>query len=142
MRLDYVVRPRSMFFGSQKGYFSKFDIDVTAIQRGTGSPTRCVLSAMAMLNSASGTCRRLPWRGRRTCRRDRGSQSAQSARRVALANKHKLTKPQILQGLDVGVQPSGSTYVLLKAFLASNGTTTSSKRQVAPPSKISYCSAA
>jgi NitT/TauT family transport system substrate-binding protein len=40
---------------------------------------------------------------------------------LALANKHKLTKPQDLKGLNVGVQPSGSTYVFLKAFLNANG---------------------
>ncbi len=39
---------------------------------------------------------------------------------LALAAKHKLTKPQDLKGLNVGVQPSGSTYIFLKAFLAAN----------------------
>ena len=40
---------------------------------------------------------------------------------LALTSKHKLTKPQDLKGLNVGVQPSGSTYIFLKAFLAANG---------------------
>ena len=40
MQLDYVVRGNhAMFFvAKKKGYFEKQGIDVTAIQRGTGSP--------------------------------------------------------------------------------------------------------
>jgi NitT/TauT family transport system substrate-binding protein len=40
---------------------------------------------------------------------------------LALASKHKLDKPQDLKGLNIGVQPSGSTYVFLMAFLKVNG---------------------
>jgi NitT/TauT family transport system substrate-binding protein len=54
---------------------------------------------------------------------------------LALSSKHKLTKPQDLKGLNVGVQPSGSTYVFLKAFLAANGMTLDDIKQstVNPP---------
>ena len=54
---------------------------------------------------------------------------------LALASKHKLTKPQDLKGLNIGVQPSGSTYVFLRAFLAANGMTLDDIKQstVTPP---------
>jgi NitT/TauT family transport system substrate-binding protein len=54
---------------------------------------------------------------------------------LSLASKHKLTKPSDLKGLNIGVQPSGSTYVFLKAFLASNGMTMDDVKQstVTPP---------
>jgi NitT/TauT family transport system substrate-binding protein len=54
---------------------------------------------------------------------------------LALSAKHKLDKPQDLKGLNVGVQPSGSTYVFLKAFLAVNGMTLDDIQQstVNPP---------
>jgi NitT/TauT family transport system substrate-binding protein len=54
---------------------------------------------------------------------------------LALASKHKLTKPRDLKGLNVGVQPSGSTYVFLRAFLAANGMSLDDIKQstVTPP---------
>ena len=54
---------------------------------------------------------------------------------LALASKHKLTKPSDLKGLNIGVQPSGSTYVFLKAFLAINKMTMDDIKQstVTPP---------
>jgi NitT/TauT family transport system substrate-binding protein len=54
---------------------------------------------------------------------------------MSLASKLKLTKPQDLKGLNIGVQPSGSTYVFLKAFLAANGMTLDDIKQstVTPP---------
>jgi NitT/TauT family transport system substrate-binding protein len=54
---------------------------------------------------------------------------------LAIASKHKLTKPQDLKGLNVGVQPSGSTYVFLRAILAINGITFDDIKQstVTPP---------
>jgi NitT/TauT family transport system substrate-binding protein len=54
---------------------------------------------------------------------------------LALSSKHKLTKPQDLKGLNIGVQPSGSTYVFLKAFLAANGMSLNDVKQstVNPP---------
>jgi len=54
---------------------------------------------------------------------------------LALANKHKLSKPQDLKGLNIGVQPSGSTYVFLTALLRANGMTMNDIQQstVNPP---------
>jgi len=54
---------------------------------------------------------------------------------LALSKSHKLTKPQDLKGLNIGVQPSGSTYVFLKAFLAVNKMTMDDIKQstVNPP---------
>jgi NitT/TauT family transport system substrate-binding protein len=54
---------------------------------------------------------------------------------LALSSKHKLDKPQDLKGLNIGVQPSGSTYVFLKALLSANGMTLNDVKQstVNPP---------
>jgi len=54
---------------------------------------------------------------------------------LALSSKHKLTKPEDLKGLNIGVQPSGSTYVFLKAFLTVNKMTMDDIKQstVTPP---------
>jgi NitT/TauT family transport system substrate-binding protein len=54
---------------------------------------------------------------------------------LALSAKHKLDKPADLKGLNVGVQPSGSTYIFLKAFLAANKMTLADIQQstVNPP---------
>src|SRR6185312_12530830 len=47
----------------------------------------------------------------------------------------KLSKPQDLKGLNIGVQPSGSTYVFLTALLRANGMTMNDIQQstVNPP---------
>ena len=92
-------------------------------RRGTGSPNAMRLVGNGNADFGFGD---LPTLARgalagRAGRRARGGQPAQPTRMLALANKHKLTKPQDLKGLNVGVQPSGSTYVFLKAFLAANG---------------------
>jgi NitT/TauT family transport system substrate-binding protein len=139
VQLDYVVRGNhAMFFvARKKGYFEKEDIDVSAIQRGTSSqntmrfvgggnaefgfgdlPTLAVarsqdvpVVALAAVNQHS------------------------PLSMLALADKHKLAKPADLRGLNVGVQPSGSTYVFLKAFLAVNKMTLDDIKQstVTPP---------
>jgi NitT/TauT family transport system substrate-binding protein len=54
---------------------------------------------------------------------------------LALAKSHKLSKPQDLKGLNIGVTPGSSTYIFLKSFLASNGMTLDDIKQstVNPP---------
>jgi NitT/TauT family transport system substrate-binding protein len=125
VQLDYVVRGNhAMFFvGKEKGYFSQNGIDLTSIQNGTGSPNAMRLVGNGNAEFGFGD---LP-----TFAVARSqdvpvvalvavNQNSPLAM-LALASKHKLTKPADLKGLNIGVQPSGSTYVFLKAFLAANG---------------------
>jgi NitT/TauT family transport system substrate-binding protein len=125
VQLDYVVRGNhAMFFvAKKKGYFEKQGIDVTAIQRGTGSPNAMRLVGNGNAEFGFGDLPTLA-----VARSQDVPVVALAAVNqhsplgmLALASKHKLAKPQDLKGLNVGVQPSGSTYVFLKAFLAANG---------------------
>jgi NitT/TauT family transport system substrate-binding protein len=125
VQLDYVVRGNhAMFFvAKEKGYFAKQNIDVTAIQKGTGSPNAMRLVANGNAEFGFGDLPTLA-----VARSQDVPVVALAAVNqhsplgmLALSSKHKLTKPQDLKGLNVGVQPSGSTYIFLKAFLAANG---------------------
>lgn len=124
VQLDYVVRGNhAMFFvAKKKGYFEKQGIDVTAIQRGTGSPNAMRLVGNGNADFGFGDLPTLA-----VARSQDVPVVALAAVNqhsplgmLALSSKHKLTKPQDLKGLNIGVQPSGSTYVFLKAFLAVN----------------------
>jgi NitT/TauT family transport system substrate-binding protein len=125
VQLDYVVRGNhAMFFvAKEKGYFANNGIDVTAIQKGTGSPNAMRLVGNGNADFGFGDLPTLA-----VARSQDVPVVALVAVNqhsplgmLALANKHKLTKPQDLKGLNIGVQPSGSTYVFLKAFLTVNG---------------------
>jgi NitT/TauT family transport system substrate-binding protein len=139
VQLDYVVRGNhAMFFvGKEKGYFSQNGIDVTAIQKGTGSPNAMRLVGNGNAEFGFGDLPTL------AVARSQDvpvvaiaavNQNSPLAM-LALSSKHKLTKPADLKGLNIGVQPSGSTYVFLKAFLAANGMTLDDIKQstVNPP---------
>ena len=139
VQLDYVVRGNhAMFFvAKKKGYFEKQGINVTAIQRGTGSPNAMRIVGNGTADFGFGDLPTLA-----VARSQNVPVVAISAVNqhsplgmLALASKHKLTKPSDLKGLNIGVQPSGSTYVFLKAFLASNGMTMDDVKQstVTPP---------
>jgi len=125
VQLDYVVRGNhAMFFvARKKGYFEQQGIEVTAIQRGTGSPNAMRLVGNGNAEFGFGDLPTLV-----VARAQDVPVVALAAVNqhsplgmLALSSKHKLAKPQDLKGLNVGVQPSGSTYVFLKAFLAANG---------------------
>ncbi|MBV8747672.1 MAG: ABC transporter substrate-binding protein [Xanthobacteraceae bacterium] len=125
VQLDYVVRGNhAMFFvGKEKGYFSQNGIDLTAIQKGTGSPNAMRLVGNGNAEFGFGDLPTLA-----VARSQDVPVVALAAvnqnsplAMLTLASKHKLTKPADLKGLNIGVQPSGSTYVFLKAFLAANG---------------------
>jgi NitT/TauT family transport system substrate-binding protein len=139
VQLDYVVRGNhAMFFvAKKKGYFNKEGIDVTAIQRGTGSPNAMRLVANGNADFGFGDLPTLA-----VARAQNVPVVALAAVNqhsplgmLALSSKHKLTKPQDLKGLNIGVQPSGSTYIFLKAFLAANDMTLNDVKQstVNPP---------
>ena len=139
VQLDYVVRGNhAMFFvARKKGYFAKEGIEINAIQRGTGSPNamRFVgggnaefgfgdLPTLAVARSQEVPVVALA-----------AVNQASPLGMLALSSKLKLTKPQDLKGLNVGVQPAGATYVFLKAFLAANGMSLDDIKQntVTPP---------
>src|SRR5271155_232278 len=125
VQLDYVVRGNhAMFFVAQeKGYFTGNGIEVTAIRRGTGSPNAMRLVGHGDAEFGFGDLPTLA-----VARSQDVPVVALAAvnqhsplAMLALAKSFKLEKPQDLKGLNVGVQPSGSTYVFLKALLVANG---------------------
>jgi NitT/TauT family transport system substrate-binding protein len=139
VQLDYVVRGNhAMFFvAKEKGYFTDNGIEITAIQKGTGSPNAMRLVGNGNADFGFGDLPTLV-----VARSQDVPVVALAAvnqhsplAMLALAAKHKLSKPQDLKGLNVGVQPSGSTYVFLKAFLTANGMTLDDIQQstVNPP---------
>lgn len=125
VQLDWVIRgTHAMFFVAKaKGYFAAENIDVTTIRRGNGSgntmqlvggggaqfgfgdlPTLLVsrsqnvpVVALAPVNQKS------------------------TLAFISLAKTKVLKTPADLRGVHIGVSPSGSTQVFLRAFLAANG---------------------
>ena len=104
MQLDYVVRGNhAMFFvAKEKGYFEKQGIDVTAIQKGTGSPNAMRLVGNGNAEFGFGDLPTLA-----VARSQDVPVVALVAVNqhsplgmLALASKHKLTKPQDLKGLN------------------------------------------
>lgn len=139
VQLDYVVRGNhAMFFVARdKGYFKKQNIEIKAIQRGTGSPNAMRFVGGGNAEFGFGDLPTLA-----VARSQDVPVVALAAvnqhsplAMLALAKSHKLTKPQDLKGLNIGVQPSGSTYVFLKAFLSANGMSLDDIKQstVTPP---------
>jgi NitT/TauT family transport system substrate-binding protein len=139
VQLDYVVRGNhAMFFvAKEKGYFDKQGIDVTAIQKGTGSVNALRLIGNGNAEFGFGDLPTLA-----VAR----SQDVPAVAIVAvnqhsplgmlaLAKSHKLSKPQDLKGLNVGVTPGSSTYIFLKSLLSINGMTMDEIKQstVSPP---------
>jgi NitT/TauT family transport system substrate-binding protein len=139
VQLDWVVRGNhAMFFvAKEKGYFAKENIEVTAIRRGTGSPNAMRLVGNGDAEFGFGDLPTLA-----VARSQDVPVLALAAvnqhsplAMLALANKLTLKTPQDLKGLNVGVQPAGSTYVFLTALLKANGMTLDDIKQstVNPP---------
>jgi NitT/TauT family transport system substrate-binding protein len=139
VQLDYVVRGNhAMFFvAKEKGYFDKQGIDVTAIQKGTGSVNALRLIGNGNAEFGFGDLPTLA-----VARSQDVPVVAIVAVNqhsplgmLALAKSHKLSKPQDIKGLNIGVTPGSSTYIFLKSFLASNGMTLDDIKQstVNPP---------
>jgi NitT/TauT family transport system substrate-binding protein len=139
VQLDWVVRGNhAMFFvAKEKGYFAKQGIDVTAIRRGTGSPNAMRLVGNGDAEFGFGDLPTL------AVARSQDvpvvalvavNQHSPLAM-LALSKKFTLKTPQDLKGLNVGVQPAGSTYVFLTALLKANGMTLDDIKQstVNPP---------
>jgi NitT/TauT family transport system substrate-binding protein len=139
VQLDYVVRGNhAMFFvARKKGYFASEGIAIAAIQRGISSQNTLRLVGNGNAEFGFGDLPTLA-----VARSQEVPVVALVAvnqhsplAMLALSNKHRLDKPTDLKGLNVGVQPSGSTYIFLKAFLATNTMTLADIRQstVNPP---------
>jgi NitT/TauT family transport system substrate-binding protein len=139
VQLDYVVRGNhGMFFvAREKGYFAKNGIEITAIRRGAGSANTMRLIGNGNAEFGFGDLPTL------AIARSQGvpvvalaavNQKSPMAM-IALASKFKLTKPQDLKGLNFAVQPTGSTYIFTRAFLAANGMTEDDIKRstVSPP---------
>ena len=139
VQLDWLVRGNhAMFFvAKEKGYFSQAGINVTAIRKGTGSTD--ALKLVANGNADFGFSD-LP-----TLQVGR-SQSLPVVALVAvnqesplamisIKDKHPMSKPADMKGMNLGVHPSGSTYVFLKSFFAKNNLNLADFKQstVAPP---------
>jgi NitT/TauT family transport system substrate-binding protein len=125
VQLDYVVRGNhAMFFvAKEKGYFDKQGIDVTAIQKGTGSVNALRLIGNGNAEFGFGDLPTL------AVARSQGVPAVALVAVnqhsplgvLALAKSHKLTKPQDLKGLNIGVTPGSSTHIFLMTLLAVNG---------------------
>jgi NitT/TauT family transport system substrate-binding protein len=139
IQLDYVLRgSHAMFFlADQKGYFTDQGIELAAVRTGTSSSDalRSVGTGSADFGFADFPTLAVS--------REQGipavalvavNQTSPLAM-IALAKRKVLASPKDLQGLTIGVQPAGSTYVFLKAFLAANGMSLEDIREhaVQPP---------
>src|SRR5215471_11774046 len=125
VQLDYVVRGNhAMFFvAKEKGYFDTQGIDVTAILKGTGSVNALRLIGNGNAEFGFGDLPTLA-----VARSQDVPVVAVVAVNqhsplgmLALAKSHKLTKPQDLKGLNIGVTPGSSTHIFLMTLLAVNG---------------------
>ena len=139
VQLDWLVRGNhAMFFvGRDKGYFSQAGINVTAIRKGTGSTDalKLVANGNADFGFADlptlqvGRSQKLP-----VVALVAVNQESPLAM-ISIKAKHPMAKPADMKGMNIGVHPSGSTYVFLKAFFAKNGLNLADFKQstVAPP---------
>jgi len=139
VQLDWLVRGNhAMFFVARdKGYFSQAGINVTAIRKGTGSTDalKLVANGNAEFGFADlptlqvGRSQKLP-----VVALVAVNQESPLAM-ISLKAKHPMTKPADMKGMNIGVHPSGSTYVFLRAFFAKNGLNLADFKQstVAPP---------
>src|SRR5690348_6676340 len=139
VQLDWLVRGNhAMFFVARdKGYFAQNGINVTAIRKGTGSTDalKLVANGNAEFGFADlptlqvGRSQKLP-----VVALVAVNQESPLAM-ISIKAKHPMSKPADMKGMNVGVHPSGSTYVFLKAFFAKNGLNLADFKQstVAPP---------
>jgi len=125
VQLDYQVRGNHAMFhvAQEKGYFEEEGIEVTAINKGSGSPDtlRLVGSGGADFGFAD-----LP--SLVTARtQDVKVKAIAAVNQVSplglcsLKDNVELTSPDALPGLTMGVHPAGSTYIFYQALLAANG---------------------
>ncbi len=139
VQLDWLIRGSHamVFVADQKSYFKEQGIEVAAVRTGTSSS-----DALALVGAGSADFgfADLPTL---VVSREQGvpavallavNQKSPLAM-IALARRKILDSPKDLQGLSIGVQAAGSTYVFLKAFLDANGMSLADIKQtpVTPP---------
>jgi NitT/TauT family transport system substrate-binding protein len=134
VQLDCVIRgSHAMFFvADQKGYFKEQGIELKAVKTGTSSSDalRSVGQGSAQFGFADfPTLAVARGEGVPSVALVAVNQKSPLAI-IALARRKVLKSPQDLKDLRLGVQPAGSTYVFLKAFLAANGMSLKDIRQV------------
>ena len=139
VQLDWLVRGNhAMFFvAKEKDYFFQAGINVTAIRKGTGSTDalKLVSNSNADFGFADlptlqvGRSQNLP-----VVALVAVNQESPLAM-ISIKATHPMSKPADMKGMNLGVHPSGSTYVFLKAFFAKNGLNLAEFKQstVAPP---------
>ncbi|WP_413724964.1 ABC transporter substrate-binding protein [Sodalis sp. RH16] len=139
VQLDWVVRGghAPFFVARDKGFFAQNGINVTAIRKGSGTSDALRLVANGNADFGFGDLPTLI-----TSRAQGVNDKALIAfnqktplAMLSIKAKHPLAKPADLKGLNIGVHPSGSTFVFLKAFLTSNGMSLGDIKQstVSPP---------
>jgi NitT/TauT family transport system substrate-binding protein len=139
VQLDWVIRgSHAMFYvANEKGYFKEQGIEIAAVRTGTSSS-----DALGLVGNGSAEFgfADLPTLA---VSREQGvpavalvavNQKSPLAM-IALTKRRTLGSPKDLRGLNIGVQPAGSTYVFLRAFLAANGMSLADIKQtpVTPP---------
>lgn len=125
VQLDYVLRGNHAPFivGKDQGIFAKHGIDVTTIEQGKGSGPGMQIVGADQADFGFGDLPTLV-----VAR----SQEVPVVALVAvnqksplslctLKNQHVLTSPKDLEGLRIGLQTSGSTYIFYQAIVAANG---------------------
>lgn len=139
VQLDWLVRGNhAMFFVARdKGYFSQAGINVTAIRKGTGSTDalKLVANGNADFGFADlptlmvGRSQKLPVVALAAINQE------SPLAMISIKAKHPMSKPADMKGMNIGVHPSGSTYVFLKSFFAKNGLNLADFKQstVSPP---------
>jgi NitT/TauT family transport system substrate-binding protein len=125
IQLDWVPRgDHAMFFVARdSGFFAAHGIEITAIRKGTGSVEALRLVGSGVADFGFGD---LP-----TLAVSRASgvpvvalaavNQRSPLAMIALAKTKRLTRPQDLRGLTIGVDPTGSTMIFFRSLLAANG---------------------
>jgi NitT/TauT family transport system substrate-binding protein len=139
VQLDWLIRGSHamVFVANQKGYFKEQGIEIAAVRTGTSSSDALALVGTGRADFGFADLPTL------VVSREQGvpaialvavNQKSPLAM-IALAKRRILKSPKDLQGLNIGVQPAGSTYVFLMAFLAANGMRLADIKEttVAPP---------
>lgn len=139
VQLDWLVRGNhAMFFvAKDKGYFAQNGINLTTIRKGTGSvdALKLIANGNADFGFADlptlmvGRSQSIPVAALAAV-----NQKSPLAM-ITLKAKNPIAKPADLKGLTIGVHPSGSTFVFIKAFFAKNGLNLADFKQgtLAPP---------
>lgn len=125
VQLDYVLRGNHapFFVGKEKGIFAKHGIDVTSIEQGKGSgPSMQIVGADQADFGFGDLPTLIVARSQEVPVVALAAVNQKSPLSMCtLKDKHVLTTLKDLEGLRVGLQASGSTYVFYQAVTAANG---------------------